>query len=142
MDLDFHVDAIDQAIASCDFSGKTPSNFTGKTPVMPGFISNFPILNSNKVENYTINVAYIKLSIDTSKMNVYPTAVRTFYTKHKLDKSCFSGDPNGFPQHSTEDQSFTSDQVLAYLELGHFILTDNTTNLLGALHLENLKLNP
>ena len=78
-------------------------------------------------------MAYIKLSINPSPTNAYPESVWKLYDKQKDYKSWFSKDPNGFPQRTTEDLSFTPDQVLAYLDLGEFVVTNYQSKLLEAL---------
>jgi hypothetical protein len=121
MGVDFHVDTIDQAI----YHG----NFSGEMPVMTGTISYFPVKNddTNTIENRVIHVVYIKLSIDKQKLSGnegYGHEIKDFYAKHE-----------NFPQQTTTDQSYTPDQVVAYRELGCFIVQTHKAEIRNALGL-------
>jgi hypothetical protein len=93
-------------------------------PVMVGRIcKNNP--NRFPREDFTINVVYIKLSIQADKLRTYPQDVAQYYLK-TLDRSQF-GQSSAFPQESTLDQSYNPKQVLAYHDLGRFIVNQYGT---------------
>jgi hypothetical protein len=128
MGVDFRVNAIEQAIKT----GK----FLADNPVMEGTISYFPVKRPTaaRIEKRTLHVAYIKLSLDASKPELYSDAIRKYHAEHRCDRTS-NGKPNGFPQHSTADQSFTPDQVQAYHDLGRFMVTNYQAKLFQALKL-------
>ena len=118
MCVDFRVSKIDDALK---LSKAERKKYVGENPVMCGEISSFPLqIGTNRPnENLAIKVIYIKLSLDPAKLNgagAYPKSVSDFYKGH----------PNDFPQRTTSDQSYTSEQVRAYRDLGEVMVKENT----------------
>jgi hypothetical protein len=108
-------------------------------PVMAGTITS--LTNSADVRY----VAYIKLSIATTNLQQYSPEITKYYAYTKnpfhtftaLVATCLTFKPHDiFPQQSTGDQSYTSNQIVAYEALGHYMVTRYQTNLLSALNLD------
>ena len=92
-------------------------------PVMVGTIT--PINPSLAPSgNEVIRVAFIKLSLDLGKLtNGYDMAVTDYYYSTLNHKQITQS--SVFPQESTLDQSYGPEQVVAYHDLGRFIVTNN-----------------
>jgi hypothetical protein len=60
-----------------------------------------------------MSVIYIKLGLDRYHLDAYPKAVSEYARKHQR-----------FPQDPTRNQSFTTEQFLAYRELGRHVARD------------------
>ena len=58
----------------------------------------------------TISVIYIKLGLDRNRLDSYPSHVSEYARRHDV-----------FPQDPTSNQSFTSEQFVAYRELGRHV---------------------
>jgi hypothetical protein len=111
--------------------------FSQAAPIMSGTIGYFPVVSDSETNNIKINVAYIKLSIDANKLanNEYDEDIRNYY--YGTTNVVQWGQTSVFPQESTLDQSYTPNQVLAYHELGCYIITNNEQTLRDALNLDH-----
>ena len=73
-----------------------------------------------------IDVKYIKLSIDSKHLSIYPDSVKNYFNKTTNGKKegfyCdwLGGCP--FPQQSTTEQSYSDEQFKAYRDLGQWIV--------------------
>jgi len=115
MGVDFSVTNIDQGLCSL---------YNQPKPVMNGTISYFPVLNAtNGIEQRTINVIYILLSMNTNQLRSYPGVIKDYYKRTRGKSS--GGQLSEFPMESTRDLSYYPEQVLAYHELGNYIVTNN-----------------
>jgi predicted acylesterase/phospholipase RssA len=123
----------------------TITNYDGSNPVMKGSISYFPIESEDgTIEQREIDVTYIKLSINDKLFNGFstddPTAadysnvceyygenVVEYYLQNKMNNKC--GEllfDCQFPQYTTMDQSYTPEQFKAYVDLGYYIVKNET----------------
>jgi len=132
--------------------------FDGTHPIMHGTIASFPILQDKygdiaafpipadaQETNITINVAYIKLSLnpkmltDSCGEETYPPEIVNYYDESKSrisNTARLLGMKDVFPQEITEDLSYTPQQVEAYHELGLLTVTLHEYALLKALGME------
>jgi hypothetical protein len=119
----------------------TQNSFDTSGPVLRGSISYFPIkLSDNTIEKRSIEVIYIKLSINDKLFNGFPTqdpladdykAARQYYGKDLVEyylkvrmhnrcrDSLFGCE---FPHHTTWDQNYEPEQFKAYVDLGYHIV--------------------
>lgn len=119
MGVNFTVPEIDQGVFnSCNQTH----------PVMLGKISSFPLLDepTKAIHRVELNVIYVKLSLDPKKLKApdgYDPVVANYYSNTRnvtqIDGS------SEFPQESTFDLSYNPEQVLAYHNLGRYIITNN-----------------
>jgi hypothetical protein len=87
-------------------AAKGPSKPTGPTTaLMTGAVKPESTPNSA-----AISVIYLKLGLDRERLNSYPSQVSDYARKNAR-----------FPQDPTSDQTFTSEQFVAYRELGHHV---------------------
>jgi hypothetical protein len=115
--VQFRVDAIDEAL----HSGVT---FTGARPINPGIVGVFP---QEGREDLTIDVAYIKLSMDKEAARTqgdcerqYPIDVCNYHGDDRVTPEPNTAEPV-FPQEPTSDLFFDRGQFLAYIALGRHI---------------------
>jgi hypothetical protein len=88
-------------------SSEATARPTGPTPaVMNGDVT--LMMAGLRVE--PMSVIYIKLGLDRSRLDSYPGNVSDYARKHAR-----------FPQDPTSNQSFTTEQFIAYRDLGHHI---------------------
>jgi hypothetical protein len=98
--------------------------YDGSKPVMRGRIGWFPLKSRGAVEKVTLEVTYIKLSLDPSKLDAYPNTVSSYFTKKKNSFKDLIGYQNSpFPHEDTSDISYGKDQFSAYRDLGYHIVT-------------------
>jgi hypothetical protein len=115
--------------------------FDTSSPVFNGYISYFPAkaLDST-IAQRKIDITYIKLSIDDKLFAGFPTDnplagvysdAREYYGKDLVEyylKSRINDDCGQwafdckFPQYTTLDQSYSSEQFKAYIDLGYYIV--------------------
>jgi Patatin-like phospholipase len=116
MGVDFSVTNIDQGLCSL---------YNQTNPVMHGSISYFPVLNSanNAIEKRTIDIIYVLLSMNTNQLGSYPGVIPNYYNTTRGKTSGLQ--LSEFPMESTRDLSYYPEQVLAYHELGNYIITNN-----------------
>jgi hypothetical protein len=119
----------------------TDNSFNTSNPVVRGSISYFPIkLSDNTIEQRSIEVLYIKLSINDELFNGFPSqdpladdyrAARQYYGKDLVEyylktrtrDRCRDSLPgSGFPHHTTWDQNYEPEQFKAYVDLGYHIV--------------------
>jgi hypothetical protein len=103
--------------------------YDGSRPVMEGKIRWFPLLVGDKVEQVTLEVTYIKLSLDTDNLEAYPRSVSRYYNSKKgwlkkLKKS-LGIKYHSYPHEDTSDISYGKDQFSAYRDLGYHIVTNH-----------------
>ncbi|MEJ2723113.1 MAG: patatin-like phospholipase family protein [Deltaproteobacteria bacterium] len=130
----------------CHGSGED-SSFDTSRPVLRGAVSYFPIkLPDNTIEQRSIEVVYIKLSINDELFNAFPTqdplgddyrTAREYYgkdlveyylktrTQDRCGNSLFGCE---FPHHTTWDQNYEPDQFKAYVDLGYHIVRNEVEN--------------
>jgi predicted acylesterase/phospholipase RssA len=135
-----------------DFSRRpeTPtrrSGFDSSAPILHGSISYFPVkMTDNTIEQRKIEVTYIKMSIDDGKFYGFPTndpmaevyrearryygdQLVQYYLESKLNNNCgeliFGCE---FPQYTTYDQDYTSEQFEAYVNLGFHIVRNELSD--------------
>lgn len=93
--------------------------FDQARPVRTGTIGSFPVQYSGaRRENRNIDVQYLKLSIDDTRLDQYSPTVQNYYKKYGKSGSKNAGKNNQFPQQSTGDINYNSGQFLAYRDLG------------------------
>jgi hypothetical protein len=98
--------------------------YDGSQPVMIGTIGRFPFRVDDKLEAVTLDVTYIKLSLDLDKLDQYPPSVTNYYrSKKKWFKELTGFQNSPFPHEDTSDISYGKKQFSAYRDLGHFIVT-------------------
>jgi hypothetical protein len=68
-----------------------------------------------------VSVIYIKLGLDRTRLESYPTHVGEYGRKN-----------SEFPQDPTSNQSFTSEQFIAYRDLGRYVAR-NLDQIVGAI---------
>ncbi len=116
-------------------------NYSLSSSVMKGSISYFPVEASDgSIDQRRIDVIYIKLSINDNLFHGFPTDnfmadvysdargyygrdLVEYYVRSRINKDCgewlFGCE---FPQYTTWDQSYTSKQFNAYIDLGYKII--------------------
>jgi hypothetical protein len=105
MQLDLEIAAIDAYLAAArsgDVSGPPPALATGVARS-----------RANGASTPPISVRYIKLTLDRTRLESYPQAVQDFARR----------DPK-FPQDPTSNQTFTTEQFVAYRELGRHLAAE------------------
>ncbi len=129
MGVKFAVDEIDKGKLKEDGPYKTSKS------CLTGRIGYFPYM-STKPDNASIEVNYIKLSIDEEHLSQYPESVRSYFDKSKHNifhrsgvKDYYCTSPRisafskcTFPQETTTDQSYEEEQFNAYRDLGQWIV--------------------
>ena len=80
-------------------TGPTPAVMTGELKPQTGNLGLRPM-----------SVVYVKLGLDRTDLDSYPPQVSQYARNHQL-----------FPQDPTTDQTFTSEQFIAYRELGRHV---------------------
>jgi hypothetical protein len=99
--------------------------YDGSQPVMKGSIGQFPLKEGDTVEKVTIDVTYIKLSLDLNRLESYPPSVRNYYQSKKNWFKELTGIQNSpFPHEDTSDISYGKTQFSAYRDLGYYIVTN------------------
>jgi len=117
------------------------SGFNRSKPVVRGSVSCFPIKRSdNTIEERSIEVIYIKLSINDELFNGFPTqdaladdyrVARQYYGNDLVEyylKTRIRDGRNGslpgsdFPHHATWDQNYEPEKFKAYVDLGYHIV--------------------
>ena len=94
--------------------------YDGSKPVMRGAIGWFPLDRGHGPERVTLEVIYIKLSLDRRHLEQYPESVRS-YCRRKPDW-LHRRAGSFFPHESTGDISYGPAQFAAYRDLGRFIV--------------------
>jgi hypothetical protein len=113
-----------QKLKGCGRFGQKPCiTFSGTTPVMKGTIGRFPVRkrNSDEIEQISIDVTYIKLSVDKVLVNSDPERFEKSYGSKVLQLFRESGGAD-FPQYPTYQQRYTAERFEAYLDLGYCIV--------------------
>lgn len=101
-------------------------SFDTSQPVMEGTIESFPTAGKYGLPDpLIINVLYVKLSIDTNNLAQYGPAIMEYYNRTKMKRQ-WGVESSSFPQESTLDQSYTSDQLSAYRELGRYFINNSS----------------
>ncbi len=106
------------------------------TASFPGSICAFPLhVAGPEPEHRCIDVRYVKLSINGAAIEAgqspYPASVSRYYEKRKDSRCGALGGLLGkcpFPQQSTSDQSFSTEQFCAYRDLGRTIACKEFTD--------------
>jgi hypothetical protein len=99
--------------------------YDGSPPVMKGSIGQFPLMVGDTVEKVTIDVTYIKLSLDLNRLDTYPPSVTRYYKAPKNWFKELTGFQNSpFPHEDTSDISYSKRQFSAYRDLGYHIVTN------------------
>ncbi len=98
--------------------------YDGATPVMHGEIAWFPLKEGEKHERISLNVTYIKLSLDVENIEKYPPSVSDYYREHKPNrlKELIHFQNTRFPHEETSDISYSEKQFRAYRDLGRYIV--------------------
>lgn len=116
MGADFSVPDIDHGLCSL---------YTQEKPVMYGTIIPDPNRTKIAIKGPVINIIYVLLSMNTNQLDNYPGVIKDYYTNTRGKHSGFQ--LSEFPKESTRDLSYNPEQVLAYHELGNFIITNYIT---------------
>lgn len=99
--------------------------YDGSRPVMKGSIAWFPLKVGDAVEEVTLGVTYIKLSLDLNNLDDYPPRVSGYYkSKRHWFKELTGYQNTPFPHEDTSDISYGKAQFSAYRDLGCHIVTE------------------
>jgi len=109
--------------------------FNHSTPVMLGQVESFPLEENGKIVKKTLQVVYIKLSIENEHSDdphYYSDTIVRYNALHKNDSGGLIFTSYPFPQQGTDDQSFDEEQFLAYRDLGYLIVASNAKKICEA----------